>query len=63
VGDEVITTAGFFAVVKEIRTPEEGDVQVVLDLGSGLEIRALTSSILKRVSTAREDASQHEVQA
>lgn len=63
VGDEVITTAGFFATVKEIRTPEQGDVQLVLDLGGGLEVRALTSSILRRVSVATESAQQHEVKA
>jgi preprotein translocase subunit YajC len=53
-GDEVITTAGFFARVKEIRTPESGPVQLVLDLGNGIEIRALTSSILQRVSSEAE---------
>jgi preprotein translocase subunit YajC len=54
VGDEVITTAGFFATVKEITTPEEGPVQIVLNFGGGLEVRALTSSIARRVSSARE---------
>ena len=52
VGDEVITTAGFFARVKDIQTPEEGPVQLILELGNGLEVRALTSSIAQRVSTA-----------
>jgi len=52
VGDEVITTAGFFARVKEIRTPEEGPVELVLDLGSGLDVRALTTSVLRRVEPA-----------
>jgi len=54
VGDEVITTAGFFARVKEITTPEAGPVEIVLDLGNGLEVRALTSSIARRVSNAAE---------
>jgi preprotein translocase subunit YajC len=57
-GDEVITTAGFYAIVKEIRTPEQGDIQVVLDLGNGFEVRALPSAILKRVSSAGEAAEQ-----
>jgi preprotein translocase YajC subunit len=60
VGDEVITTSGFFATVKEIHTPEEGPVQLVLDLGHGLEVRALTSAILRRVSTAPETAERME---
>ena len=51
VGDEVITTAGFFARIKEIRTPEQGEVELTLDLGRGVEIRALTSSILRRITS------------
>ena len=51
VGDEVITTAGFFARIKEIRTPEQGDVELILDLGGGFEIRALTTSILRRIAS------------
>lgn len=50
-GDEVITTAGFFARIKEIRTPEQGDVELILDLGGGIEIRALTTSILRRIAS------------
>ncbi len=50
VGDEVITTSGFFAHIKEIHTPEKGDVQLILDLGNGLEVRALTSAIIRRVT-------------
>jgi preprotein translocase subunit YajC len=56
VGDEVITTAGFFATIKQIETPEEGPVQIVLDFGNGVEIRALTSSIMRRLSRAEEPA-------
>ena len=61
VGDEVITTAGFFARVKEITTPEQGPVQIVLDFGNGLEVRALTSSIARRVSGAPEAAGAERV--
>ena len=50
VGDEVITTSGFFARIKEIHTPEEGPVQLILDLGHGLEVRALTSAIIRHVT-------------
>ena len=54
----MITTAGFYAIVKEIRTPEQGDIQVILDLGNGFEVRALPSAILKRISSATESADQ-----
>ncbi len=52
VGDEVITTAGFFAVIKHIETPEEGPVELLLDFGNGIEIRALTTSIMRKVTSA-----------
>ncbi|MEX2159021.1 MAG: preprotein translocase subunit YajC [Dehalococcoidia bacterium] len=58
VGDEIITTAGFFATVRDITTPEEGPVEVLLDFGNGTEIRALTTSVLKRISTAPEPSDQ-----
>lgn len=49
VGDEVLTQAGFIAVVKEIRVPEErGPTEVVLDLG-GLDVRAYASAIAQRL--------------
>ncbi len=54
VGDEVITTAGFFGRITEINTPEEGPVQLVIDFGNGLKVRALTTSILRRVVAAGE---------
>lgn len=56
VGDEVITTAGFFARVASITTPEAGPVEIELDFGKGLEVRALTTSIARRVSAAPERA-------
>ena len=49
VGDEVLTQAGFIAVVKEIRVPEErGPTELVLDLG-GLDVRAYASAIAQRL--------------
>ncbi len=50
IGDEVLTQAGFIAVIKEIRVPEErGPTELVLDLG-GLDVRAYTSAIAQRLS-------------
>ena len=56
VGDEVETTAGFIGIVSGIDTPEEGPVQITLNFGNGIEIRALTTSVLRRISTADERA-------
>ena len=58
VGDEVVTTSGFLARIKEITTPEEGPVQLLLDLGNGIEVRALTSAVARRVSPAPQPAKQ-----
>lgn len=54
VGDEVVTTSGFYATVTAIETPEEGPIQLTLRLGDGIEVRALTIAISKRVSSAAE---------
>ena len=51
-GDEIITTAGFFARNIEIYTPEDGPAELVLELGRGLQIRALTGSIMRRIEPA-----------
>jgi len=49
IGDEVLTQAGFIAVIKEIRVPEErGPTELVLDLG-GLDVRAYASAIAQRL--------------
>ncbi len=54
VGDEVLTQAGFIAVVREIRVPEErGPTEVILDLG-GLEVRAYASAIAQTLRRAEQ---------
>jgi len=52
IGDEVLTSGGFLATVKEIRVPEQGPVQLVLDLGGGVEVRALPSAVEQRIKAA-----------
>lgn len=53
VGDEVLTQAGFLAVIKEVRVPEEpGPTVLILDLGNGVEVRAVASAIVQRLSPA-----------
>jgi preprotein translocase YajC subunit len=53
VGDEVLTTSGFLAVVKEIYVPESGPTQIVLDLGNGLTVHALASAVKQRVASGQ----------
>ena len=55
VGDEVLTQAGFIARIKEVHVPEErGPTELVLDLG-GIEVRAVASAIVQRMSPATGD--------
>jgi preprotein translocase subunit YajC len=61
IGDEVITTAGFFARIKHIETPEEGPVELLLDFGNGIEIRSLTTSIMRKLNEHEEPAEDSEV--
>jgi preprotein translocase YajC subunit len=52
VGDEVLTQAGFIAVIKEVRIPEEpGPTELILDLG-GIEVRAVAAAIAQRMTPA-----------
>lgn len=54
VGDEVLTQAGFIAIVKEVRVPEaRGPTIIILDLG-GLEVRAVATAIVERLTPAEE---------
>jgi preprotein translocase YajC subunit len=55
IGDEVLTQAGFIARIKEVRVPEErGPTELVLDLG-GIEVRAVASAIVQRMSPTAKD--------
>jgi preprotein translocase subunit YajC len=53
VGDEVLTTSGFLANVREVYIPESGPVQIVLDFGNGVVINALSSAIQQRVAAGQ----------
>src|SRR5712692_7181764 len=54
VGDEVLTQAGFIAIIKDVRVPEEhGPTELILDLG-GVEVRAVASAIVQRLTRSSE---------
>ena len=57
-GDEVETTAGFLGTITNIDTPESGPVHITIDFGNGIEIRALTTSVIRRLSSAEEREEQ-----
>ena len=52
IGDEVEPTAGFLGTIRDIITPEEGPVRLVIDFGNGTTVQALTTSVMRRISSA-----------
>lgn len=48
-GDEIVTTGGFIATVVDIREPEEGPVELLLDLGDGRPVRARVNAVAERL--------------
>jgi len=53
IGDEVVTTAGFIATVADIREPDDGEVELLLDLG-GVRVRARTNAVADRLPRPNE---------
>ena len=50
VGDEVLTTGGFYAIVREIRTQERGPLEITLEAAPGVLLRA-TADAVAQVTT------------
>lgn len=49
-GDDVITTSGFIATVKDIQVPPKGQTRIKLELADGVVFTAITSSIAQRLA-------------
>lgn len=45
IGDEVLTTGGFFAIVLDIETQEDGPPIIMLEVAPGVELEATPSAI------------------
>ena len=59
VGDEVLTSGGFYATVREIRTTDEGPMEIMLEAAPGVMLRATPEAvqeITERAAEAAEDA-------
>lgn len=52
IGDEVVTTSGFYARVTDIRITDGGKTQISLELADGVVFTALASAIAERLSPA-----------
>src|SRR5687767_10079559 len=54
IGDEVLTTSGFIARVRDIRVPETGQTRISLELADGVIFEAVSSAILERLTPESE---------
>jgi preprotein translocase subunit YajC len=53
-GDEVLTTGGFYARVREIRTQDDGPMLILLEAAPGVVLRAAPHAIEKVTERAAE---------
>lgn len=56
VGDEVLTSGGFYATVRAIRTMEDGPQEIMLEVAPGVELRATPDAIQHVTAGAAEGA-------
>jgi preprotein translocase YajC subunit len=48
-GDEIVTTSGFIGTIVDVREPDDGSVELLLDLGDGRIVRARPSAVEERL--------------
>ncbi len=56
IGDEVLTSGGFYAIVREINTHEDRETEIVLEAAPGLLLRgtaAAVGSVTRRAPSAQ----------
>ena len=63
VGDEVLTTGGLYAIVREIRTADAGPMALLLDLSPGVTVRATPDAVQQITRRASEAADAEPRQA
>jgi preprotein translocase subunit YajC len=51
IGDEVVTTGGIIAEVKDVVTPVDGPTELILEIAPGVQVRALTDAVQRRLTT------------
>jgi len=51
IGDEVITSGGLIAEVKDVVTPVDGPTELILEIAPGVRVRAVTDAIQRRLTT------------
>jgi preprotein translocase subunit YajC len=56
IGDEVVTSGGFYAVVREINATEAGPLEIVLEVAPGVRLRGTPEAVDRVVRRAAESA-------
>ena len=51
VGDEVVTVGGLIGEVKDIIQPRDGPTEIILEIAKGVQVRAVTDAISRRLTT------------
>ncbi|HCV00328.1 MAG: preprotein translocase subunit YajC [Dehalococcoidia bacterium] len=51
IGDEVVTTGGIIAEVKDVQTPTDSPTELILEIAPGIHVRALTDAVERRLTT------------
>ena len=59
-GDEVLTTSGFIARVKDIQVQESGPTHIALELADGVVFTAVTTAIAERLEPRTSPAKEPE---
>ena len=57
IGDEVLTTGGFYAVIRDIRTQDRGPLELTLEAAPGVMLRA-TADAVAAVTRRAADATE-----
>ena len=66
VGDEVLTTGGFYATVREINTREDAPIEIVLEVAPGVRLRGTPGAVdgvVRRAAGAGADAGRESAAA
>jgi preprotein translocase subunit YajC len=63
IGDEVLTTSGFIARIKDIQVPAAGQTRIALELADGVVITAVPSAILERFEKTAAPSSEGQKEA
>jgi len=58
IGDEIVTTGGIIAEVKDVVTPPDGPTELILEIAPGIRVRALTDSVSRRLTTLEPEPEQ-----